>query len=72
METVLPTDNPNPIMSDAEIKDLVFQALRGEAHFKGIFGRDNNDFALDLEFKVDDKETGNRQVYLKQARPYID
>jgi phosphoenolpyruvate synthase/pyruvate phosphate dikinase len=72
METVLPTDNPNPIMSDEEIKDLAFQALRGEAHFKGIFGRDNNDFALDLEFKVDDKETGARQVYLKQARPYID
>jgi pyruvate, water dikinase len=71
-ETVLPADNANPIMSDDEIKELVFQSLRGEAHFKGIFGRDKADFALDLEFKVDDKETGNRQVYLKQARPYID
>lgn len=71
-ETVLPTDNPNPIMSDEEIKDLAFQALRGEAHFKEIFGRQNNDFALDLEFKVDDKEHGKRIVYLKQARPYID
>jgi phosphoenolpyruvate synthase/pyruvate phosphate dikinase len=72
LETVLPHDNPNPIMSDAEIKDLVYQSLRGEAHFRGIFGRDDPDFALDLEFKVDDKETGARQVYLKQARPYID
>jgi phosphoenolpyruvate synthase/pyruvate phosphate dikinase len=71
-KTVLPTDNPNPVMSDEEIKDLAYQALRGEAHFKGIFGRDNPDFALDLEFKVDDKDTGSRQVYLKQARPYID
>lgn len=72
METVLPTDNPNPIMSDAEIKDLVYQSLKADAHFKGIFGRDDPDFALDIEFKVDDKDTGMRQVYLKQGRPYID
>lgn len=71
-ETVLDHDNPNPIMSDAEIKDLVFQSLKAEAHFKSLFGRDNPDFALDLEFKVDAEDTGARQVYLKQARPYID
>lgn len=71
-ETVLDHDNPNPIMSDAEIKDLVFQSLKAELHFQALFGRNDPDFALDLEFKVDSEDTGVRQVYLKQARPYID
>jgi hypothetical protein len=70
--TILPADNPNPLMLDEEIKDLAFQVLKAEAHFKPILGRDNDDFALDLEFKVDAEDTGSRQVYLKQARPYID
>jgi hypothetical protein len=35
-------------------------------------GKDKEDFALDLEFKVDKEDSGRRQVYLKQARPYID
>lgn len=70
--TILPIDNPNPIMTDAEIKDLVYQVLKAEAHFKPLLGADDPDFSLDLEFKVDSSITGIRAVYLKQARPYID
>ena len=70
--TILPSDNMNPVMSDAEIKDLVFQSLKAEAHFKNIFGRDKEDFSLDLEFKIDSEDTDARQVYIKQARPDID
>ncbi len=72
MITVLDHDNPNPIMSDENIKDLVYQSLKAEAHFKPIFGQNNNAFALDIEFKVDSEDTGSPQIYLKQARPYID
>lgn len=70
-ETILAQDNPNPVMFDAEIKDLVYQSLKAEAHFKPLLGADNPEFSLDLEFKVDDEETAERQVYLKQARPFI-
>lgn len=64
--------NPNPVITDEEIKDLCYQVLKAEAHFKPLLGADKDDFALDLEFKVDSEDTGKRQVYLKQARPYID
>lgn len=70
--TILPHDNPNPVMTTAEIKDLTFQVLKAHAHFKPILDADNENFALDLEFKVDDEDTAVRQIYLKQARPYID
>jgi phosphoenolpyruvate synthase/pyruvate phosphate dikinase len=70
METILPQDNPKPIMSDDEIKDLVFQVMKAEGHFKPLLGADKDDFSLDLEFKVD-AGSGQRQVYLKQARPYL-
>lgn len=71
-KTILPQDNPNPVMKDEEIKDLVYQALKAEAHFGPTLDPDNKNFALDLEFKVDAEDTGSRQIYLKQARPYID
>ena len=70
--TILPQDNPNPVMLDEEILDLAYQTLKAEAHFKPILGQDTDNFALDLEFKVDSEDTGKRQVYIKQARPYID
>lgn len=70
-ETILPHDNPIPVMFDEEIKDLVYQSLKAELHFKPLLGEDNEDFSLDLEFKVDDEETAQRQVYLKQSRPFI-
>jgi pyruvate,water dikinase len=71
-KTVLPQDNPNPVMKDSEIKDLALQVMKAHVHFKPLLGADKPDFSLDLEFKVDSEDTGARQVYIKQARPYID
>ncbi len=68
--TIMPEDNPNPVMTDAQIKDLVYQSLKAEAHFRGILA--NPELTLDLEFKVDSEDTGTPQVYIKQARPYLD
>lgn len=70
MITILPADNPKPVMNEEEIKDLVYQSLKAEAHFRTLQGKE--DLVLDLEFKVDAEDTGSRQVYIKQARPYID
>ncbi|HRO68329.1 MAG TPA: PEP/pyruvate-binding domain-containing protein [Pseudobdellovibrionaceae bacterium] len=72
METVLPHDNPVPVITPDEIKDLTFQSLKAQRHLKPILDPENEKFSLDLEFKVDSGDTGSRQVYLKQARPYID
>jgi hypothetical protein len=71
-KTILAQDNPVPVMTDAEIKDLAYQVMKAHLHFKPLLGADKADFALDMEFKVDSEDTGARQVYLKQARPYID
>jgi hypothetical protein len=70
--TIMAADNPKDVMLDAEVIDLVQLVKKAEAHFKPIMGKDKADFALDLEFKVDKEDSGRRQVYLKQARPYID
>lgn len=71
-KSILPQDNPVPVMTNDEIKDLVYQSLKAEAHFGPVLDPENKNFSLDLEFKVDAEDTGKRQVYLKQARPYID
>ncbi len=71
-KTILPNDNPIPVMTTEELKDLVYQSLKAEAHFGPTLDPQNKNFSLDLEFKVDAEDTGKRQVYLKQARPYID
>lgn len=71
-ETILPEDNPHPILKEGEIRDLVFQSLKAEDHFRPLLGENNPSFSLDLEFKVDQEVTGQRQVFLKQARPYIE
>lgn len=65
-------DNPVPVMTDGEIVDLSFLVLKAESELKQKLDPSNDDFALDLEFKVDTADTDERQVYLKQARPYID
>lgn len=70
--SVLATDNPIPVMNTDEIKDLTYQSLKAEQHLKPILDPSNPKFSLDLEFKIDAEDTGSRQVYLKQARPYID
>lgn len=71
-KTILPHDNPVPVLSLEEIKDLTYQVSKAQDHFKPILGADKADFALDLEFKVDSVDTAQRQIYLKQARPYLD
>lgn len=71
-KTILPSDNPADVMKDEEIIDLVQLVKKAEAHFKPRLGKDKADFALDLEFKVDMNDTGARQVYIKQSRPYLD
>ncbi|MCB0407846.1 MAG: hypothetical protein KDD34_06555, partial [Bdellovibrionales bacterium] len=70
-KTILPNPNPNPIMTEDEAKELVYQCLKAEKHFKPLLGVDNAHFALDLEFKISKDEDKIRQIYLKQARPYI-
>jgi hypothetical protein len=59
------------VMSDEELRDLTWLCNRAQLHFQKIMNGDNN-FALDLEFKVDEENTGERAVYLKQARPLIE
>ena len=58
-------------MSGAEIRDLAMNSLRAHIHLQPILGRDRADFSLDLEFKVDSENTNSREVYIKQARPYL-
>jgi len=75
-QSVLPDEvlkkSPLPnVMTDDELKDLAFFCLTAQTHFKKIFKGDEN-FAMDLEFKVDKQDTGKRAVYLKQARPLIE
>ena len=64
------TPLPN-VMTDDELNDLAYFCLKAQTHFKKLFKGDEN-FAMDLEFKVDKQDTGKRAVYLKQARPLIE
>lgn len=59
------------VMTDDELKDLTWLCNKAQIHFLQLFDGDSN-FALDLEFKVDEQDTGQRIVYLKQARPLIE
>ncbi len=69
---ILPHVNPNPVMAEVEIKDLVYQSLKAQIQLESQLDKAQESFTLDLEFKVDSEDTGERQVYLKQARPYLD
>jgi phosphoenolpyruvate synthase/pyruvate phosphate dikinase len=71
-ESLLPTDNPIPVLSNEEIKDLVYQSLKAHVHFGPVLDPGNKNFSLDIEFKVDTFDTGSRQIYMKQTRPYLD
>ena len=59
------------VMTDEELRDLTWLCNKAQLHFREIMKGDDN-FALDLEFKVDEENTGERAVYLKQARPLIE
>ena len=72
MKTILPTANTHKVMYEREVKDLVFQSLKASEHFQPIFSADQDQtIPLDIEFKVDDLDSGQRQIYLKQVRPFI-
>ena len=71
-KTILPHDNPNPIMTDKEIKETILLALKAHIAMKPTVGDDDPNFSLDLEFKVDMEDTGTRKIYYEQARPYIE
>ncbi len=70
-ETILQDPNPELTMSTDEIKELTYQCLKAENHFRPLLGNNAPDFSLDLEFKVMKDFSGVRNIYLKQARPYI-
>jgi hypothetical protein len=71
-KAILAGENPTDMMTESEVKDLAFLSLKGTEHFKPLLGKENVGFSLDMEFKVDSEDSGQRQVYIKQARPYID
>ncbi|MEL6970295.1 MAG: PEP/pyruvate-binding domain-containing protein [Bacteroidota bacterium] len=62
------------VMTEAEIHELGAYCLALKQHFyqNGPHNCDcpEQDFALDIEFKVDSQVTGQRKVYVKQARIY--
>lgn len=72
METILPADNPIPVLLEEEVRDLVYQSLKAVEHFRPLLAVNKDTFSLDIEFKVDAEDTDARQVYLKQARPFIE
>ncbi len=62
------------VMTDAEIQELGAYCLALRQHFYRNVPHNcecsEQDFALDIEFKVDSQVTGQRKVYVKQARIY--
>jgi hypothetical protein len=64
-------DSIGNVMTDEELRDLTWLCNKAQLHFSEIMKGGEN-FALDLEFKVDEENTGERAVYLKQARPLIE
>lgn len=61
---------PNiPVLTDADVVALAGAATRVEAHFAPLYGKQPNDMALDLEFKLLGPD---RTVLIKQVRPYFD
>jgi hypothetical protein len=63
-----------PVFLDSEL-DMMVNVIRTlHDHFKQLDDPEdkNGQFAIDVEYKVDDLGTGERRVYFKQARPYSD
>jgi len=63
-----------PVFLDSEL-DMMVNVIRTlHDHFKQLDDPEgkNDLFAIDVEYKVDDFDAGERRVYFKQARPYSD
>ncbi len=57
------------VLTQAQVKTLVKYMERIQAHFKNVYGAENNvHFAMDIEFKVEK----DGRVLVKQARPWVD
>lgn len=65
----VPTEN---VLTDDEVIELRTAMRRIQSHFKDLHGGDE-DFAMDIEFKITATEDGSRgHLEIKQARPWID
>ncbi|MCO5112557.1 MAG: PEP/pyruvate-binding domain-containing protein [Bdellovibrionaceae bacterium] len=69
--TILSQESDIPVLTDAHIMDIYNLSLKAETYFKPLLGKDNDLFALDIEFKVDKNDNDEYVVLFKQARPYI-
>ena len=60
------------VLTDREIDYLRNNLRLIHTHFKDIY-HGNNDFAMDVEFKITETTDGSRgKLAIKQARPWID
>ncbi|MGB7451418.1 MAG: PEP/pyruvate-binding domain-containing protein [Lysobacterales bacterium] len=63
-----------PVFMDNEL-DMMVNVIRTlHDHFKQLDDPEDENglFAIDVEYKVDDFDAGERRVYFKQARPFSD
>lgn len=68
----LPAAQNKPIMTDQEAQTLARYFWMIHEHFKALHDPQNTnpDFAMDMEFKIDTRNS-ERKIYIKQARPYV-
>ena len=69
-----PLSPGKPIMSDNEAVTLTNYLKVIHDHLKNVHDprNENPKFAIDVEWKIDKNEKGERAIYIKQARPYVD
>ncbi|MBI1947905.1 MAG: hypothetical protein HYS27_19600 [Deltaproteobacteria bacterium] len=60
--------NGKPVLTDAQLKELVASMEKIQEHFKRLYRRQNDPtFAMDIEFKI----TKEGKLSIKQARPTV-
>jgi phosphoenolpyruvate synthase/pyruvate phosphate dikinase len=60
---------PDHLLTDEQIELLFLHMMDIQKHFKAVYGRrDDAEFAMDIEFKIDK----DKQLVIKQARPWVD
>lgn len=62
-----------PILTNQEVVSLTQYLMKIHAQFKKVFDPQNKNakFAVDVEWKINMVD-GARQIFIKQARPYVD